>query len=116
MMTRKLLHIISLSIVFGCFLLFSGVSTTFGENETAPGQKQTVKTVKSAQKAKAVKRVPSKQVEAVQEALNKAGFKLKVDGLIGKETRVALKEFQKKNGLKVTGKIGKTTLAKLDIK
>jgi peptidoglycan hydrolase-like protein with peptidoglycan-binding domain len=55
------------------------------------------------------------KIKAVQEALNKAGAKLKVDGKMGKMTRRALKKFQKRNDLKVTGKLDAETLAKLGI-
>jgi peptidoglycan hydrolase-like protein with peptidoglycan-binding domain len=51
----------------------------------------------------------------VQTALNNAGFTLQEDGFMGKKTKEALKKFQKENGLKVTGKADKATLAKLGI-
>jgi peptidoglycan hydrolase-like protein with peptidoglycan-binding domain len=57
----------------------------------------------------------SEKIKAVQEALNKAGSQLKVDGKMGKMTRKALKKFQKENGLKVTGKPDVETLAKLGV-
>ena len=58
----------------------------------------------------------SEHVKAIQEALNKAGAKLKVDGLMGKGTHAALKEFQSKHGLKATGYANKATLKALDVK
>jgi peptidoglycan hydrolase-like protein with peptidoglycan-binding domain len=66
---------------------------------------------------KAAKKVakPSKQVMAMQEALNKSGAKLTVDGVMGRKTRVALRGFQKANGLKVSGRLDKATKAKLGI-
>jgi peptidoglycan hydrolase-like protein with peptidoglycan-binding domain len=60
--------------------------------------------------------VPSDVVKAVQGALNKEGYKVKVDGLMGKHTRAALERYQKKNGLKVTERADKATLAKLGVK
>lgn len=54
------------------------------------------------------------QVKAVQEVLKGMGYDLGkwgVDGIIGKKTEAAIKEFQKKNGLKVDGIIGQNTLA-----
>ncbi|GEM_PF-5058222 len=58
----------------------------------------------------------SPTVKAAQEALDKAGFKVKADGIMGRHTRMAIKAFQKKNGLKVTGRLDKATLAKLHAK
>lgn len=55
------------------------------------------------------------KVKAMQEALNKAGFKCKADGVSGKKTRVALRKFQKSKGLKVTGKPDKATLKALGL-
>ncbi|MBI4183052.1 MAG: peptidoglycan-binding protein [Proteobacteria bacterium] len=63
--------------------------------------------------AKAQKSDP--KVVAVQEALNKAGAKLKVDGMMGKATTAALRDYQKKNGLKVTGKTDDATRQKLQL-
>jgi peptidoglycan hydrolase-like protein with peptidoglycan-binding domain len=53
---------------------------------------------------------------AIQKALNKEGYNLKEDGLMGKHTRAAIESFQKKNGLQSTGKPDNATLAKLGIK
>ena len=57
----------------------------------------------------------AEKIKAVQGALNKIGAQLKVDGKMGKMTRKALKKFQKRNGLTVTGKPDAGTLAKLGI-
>jgi peptidoglycan hydrolase-like protein with peptidoglycan-binding domain len=52
----------------------------------------------------------------VQTALNNdAKAKLVVDGVLGKNTRHALKKFQKKNGIPVSGKVDAETLKKLGI-
>lgn len=49
----------------------------------------------------------SSTVKKVQAALNKKGYKCgKADGVMGKKTIVAIKEFQKDEGLTVDGKIG----------
>lgn len=55
----------------------------------------------------------SAEVKALQTALNKHGAKLMVDGRMGRHTHAALMAFQKKNGLKITGKLDKATRAKL---
>lgn len=54
-------------------------------------------------------RVPVK-VRKIQSALKKAGFNPgKIDGQMGKDTREALKAFQKANNLEVTGKVDQET-------
>ncbi|MDA8363219.1 MAG: peptidoglycan-binding domain-containing protein [Gammaproteobacteria bacterium] len=72
------------------------------------GSKMTMKTHMRA--------AASAKVKAVQEALNKAGAKLKADGFMGARTRAAIKEFQSKHGLKATGYAGPATLKALDVK
>src|SRR3989304_10606070 len=52
-------------------------------------------------------------VSALQEALNKQGAKLKVDGLMGGKTKAALRNYQKANSLKVTGMADDATKKKL---
>ncbi|MQA66488.1 MAG: hypothetical protein GEU76_11415 [Alphaproteobacteria bacterium] len=73
------------------------------------------KEMKDGKKAgkKAGKAAANKGVMALQDALNKNGASLKVDGRMGKNTRAALKDFQSKNGLKATGKLDKASRAKL---
>jgi len=56
------------------------------------------------------------EIKLVQQALNKDGYKLKVDGILGMHTSSAIKNFQKKNDLKVTGQPDQMTLAKLNLK
>ena len=53
------------------------------------------------------------QIE-IQQALTAAGFyKGKIDGVIGAQTRAAVRNFQEKNDLTVDGKIGPKTWEKL---
>lgn len=60
--------------------------------------------------------VSREQVTAVQQALKDRGHDPgEIDGALGPKTRAALREFQKKEGLKVTGRIDSATLAKLGI-
>ena len=50
----------------------------------------------------------------IQQALKNAGFyQAAVDGKMGNQTRTAIKEFQRVNGLKDDGVVGKQTWAKL---
>ena len=55
----------------------------------------------------------SPAVKNAQEALNKSGANLKVDGIMGHETKAALKSFQQAHGLKATGHLDKATSAAL---
>lgn len=59
--------------------------------------------------------VPSAQVREVQQALVDRGLGIKVDGLMGPETRGALKYYQAENHLTVTGRIDPETLSSLKL-
>jgi len=52
-------------------------------------------------------------VKQIQQALKAAGYKVSVDGDFGNQTDAAVRQFQKKNGLKVDGIVGKVTWGKL---
>ena len=49
----------------------------------------------------------------IQQKLVDAGYNIKVDGIIGPQTKKAIKAFQKEKGLKVDGIVGKNTTAAL---
>jgi peptidoglycan hydrolase-like protein with peptidoglycan-binding domain len=70
----------------------------------------------SGMDAFAAKTAPSSQVKAIQTALNKDGYKVAVDGKMGKQTHAALMKFQKANGLPATGKADAATMKKLGVK
>jgi peptidoglycan hydrolase-like protein with peptidoglycan-binding domain len=54
------------------------------------------------------------QVKEAQEGLAKAGFyKGKATGVLNKDTKKALRAYQKKNQLPATGRLSDSTLAKL---
>jgi peptidoglycan DL-endopeptidase CwlO len=55
----------------------------------------------------------SDSVKSAQEALNKSGANLAVDGKMGPKTRAAVKSFQQGHGLKATGHLDKATMAAL---
>ena len=58
--------------------------------------------------------IPDVTPKKIQTALKKAGFyNGQVDGNIGENTKKAIKEFQKGNGLKVDGIVGKRTWLEL---
>ncbi|MFH1623882.1 MAG: peptidoglycan-binding domain-containing protein [Pseudomonadota bacterium] len=110
---KKNIHHLVLALICCCLFTFVTTSATMAAEEGQPSKEQVVEKAKATPiKAKAAK---SEKVKAIQEALNKAGFDLKVDGHMGKTTRNAIKKFQKDNGLKATGRPNKATLAKLGI-
>jgi len=54
------------------------------------------------------------KIKQIQSALKKAGFDPgPIDGKIGKKTKKAIRQFQKANGLKADGIVGKLTWVKL---
>ena len=55
------------------------------------------------------------RVKAAQNALNRSGARLDVDGKMGPKTRAALKDYQSKNGLQATGSLDSATRAKLGV-
>lgn len=59
---------------------------------------------------------PSERVKAAQQALKDKGHDPgSVDGVMGPKTRQALKDFQKAQGIKETGRLDAETLAKLGV-
>ena len=60
--------------------------------------------------------IVDKDIKNIQVLLNKNGYKLVVDGLRGKETDKAIRDFQKRNSLVVDGIVGEQTLKTLNIK
>ena len=75
--------------------------------EDALGSQQT----RQSSKTGAVKQMSIRQI---QMALKSAGFyKGSVDGRMGSQTKQAIREFQKANGLKADGIAGKRTVEKL---
>jgi hypothetical protein len=108
------------SLVVGTIICF-GLLVTAGVSPALAAAKTGVKASKSTQKTTAKAKVskktvkPNAKVKAAQVALTKAGFKCSPDGIMGKKTKAAIKKFQKKNGLKVNGKLDKATRAKLGV-
>lgn len=50
----------------------------------------------------------------IQQKLNRLGYKLDEDGVLGEQTVSAIKDFQHRNSLKVDGVVGDSTNAVLD--
>lgn len=57
----------------------------------------------------------SREIKVLQEALNKSGATLHVDGVLGSKTHAALVKYQKTHALKTTGRIDKATRDSLKI-
>jgi hypothetical protein len=55
------------------------------------------------------------EIREVQMVLIEEGFMLEVDGRLGTQTRDALTQFQRRNGLEVTGQIDSQTMTKLGV-
>jgi peptidoglycan hydrolase-like protein with peptidoglycan-binding domain len=53
------------------------------------------------------------RVKALQDILNRLGFRLELDGVFGIATENAIKSFQAKSGLSVDGIVGQLTLDRL---
>ncbi len=109
---------LALGIFCGCLLVLSCVFVAYAGNGPTTAEKKIVKIQKTPSKAKTAKhkKIGKEEVKAIQKALNSKGFRLVIDGVIGKHTRTAIKIFQKRNGLKVTGRPDKQTLARLGVK
>jgi len=60
-------------------------------------------------------KVSQSKVEDVQKALNNNGASIRVDGVLGPQTRSALRHYQKDHGLKATGQINASTEKKLNL-
>ena len=54
-------------------------------------------------------------IKVLQEALNKQGIAVKVDGVLNDETRAAIRKYQSQHHLPVTGEPDKATLDKLGV-
>ena len=60
--------------------------------------------------------LPESTVKALQEALNKQGIVVKVDGVLNEETRAAIRRYQSQHHLPVTGDPDQATLDKLGVR
>lgn len=55
------------------------------------------------------------QVKDAQSALSSRGYDISVDGVMGSETKNALQEFQKEQGIQETGRLDSATLRALNL-
>ncbi len=78
-----------------------------------PAAKTALKSTKAKKKIKKVRIKTDANVKKAQLALIKAGYKIKADGILGRYTTGALKKYQKKMGLKISGRLDKNTKIKM---
>lgn len=113
-----------LSFVLVIVLVLSFSVMIFAQQATP--KKQTTERAKTVQPAKTEQKATTEHKEhlklnkdeiiSLQNALAKAGvYKGKVDGVLGKATKRALRKYQKANNLKVTGEPNEETLTKLGV-
>jgi peptidoglycan hydrolase-like protein with peptidoglycan-binding domain len=98
------------------------VSAATGATETpAPTPAPTTKPAPTASTASSTSKISrllavgsfGDDVKLVQTALNNNGYNLVADGIYGKKTQAAVKDYQSKNGLSADGIVGPKTVAKL---
>ena len=104
----KVLSRLAMILVVACTIVAFGSPSVVLAKETKSVKKHTV--------VQGKKTVNTAQIKSVQEVLAGAGYKVKVDGKKGRQLRLALKKYQKKNGLKATGRIDKSTLDKMRVR
>lgn len=107
------------------FLLTGGLAFAAGPGDGGQGgagmQQGQQEGMQQSMKHKKAKKAHSRrrsmeEIKAIQESLNAHGAALTVDGHWGRETRDAIKAYQRKNGLKPTGYANQETRKKLGLK
>ena len=88
-------------------------STAPSPSATTQAAPATSGTAQSSQQPMHHKATSQNRVKTIQTALNNNGEQLNVDGKLGPKTVAALKDFQQKHGLKVTGHADKATMSQL---
>jgi len=86
------------------------------QSDTTPGTaKSKAKNLKSTGKGVLKKGSRGARVRKLQQDLKDAGYDVEVDGIFGKGTDKAVREFQKANGLTVDGVVGTNTRKKISL-
>jgi hypothetical protein len=88
-------------------------TTTSGENKPAVAAREKPKSTEERAAFRWEGSVA--RVKQAQEALNRSGSNLKVDGVLGEDTRVELRKYQRTNSLMETGRIDDATAKSLGI-
>lgn len=81
----------------------------------AGAAKTTTATEQTTQAAPMPANLDKTKIMQVQKALNKNGFKVNVDGNWNQSTMDAIRSYQTKNALQVTGQADQPTLVKLGV-
>ena len=104
----------SIAVIVGLALLAAGgaIRETQAQMKSTPGSGMGAKGGAVGQTQAPLS---AATIKSLQEALNKQGIQTKVDGVMGKETRAALRRYQTEHHLPVTGAPDKTTLDKLGV-
>lgn len=92
-----------------------GIALAAGAGMPATEAAMPVKPAKPMTVKHATNMKRSTEIKALQEALNKSGAMLHVDGVLGPKTHAALFNYQKTHALKATGRIDKATRDSLKI-
>ncbi|SMF38776.1 Putative peptidoglycan binding domain-containing protein [Tistlia consotensis] len=114
-MTKKSIRVsaIAAALLFGLGAALPSVASA-GTTQAQTQAAQTMTKKPAAQATmKKMAHKGSASVKMAQEALNKQGAGLSVDGMMGPKTRAAIKSFQKAHKLKVTGRLDKATRSAL---
>ena len=106
----KLGLIATAAIVVTAFGL-STTTTTPASAQSRPAANQAAPMAKFTAK----KAMPDQNVTNLQTALNKNGANVKIDGMMGPQTRSALRRYQQNNNLKVRGSADSARRAKLGV-
>lgn len=94
----------------------NGVSSNRMNNETDTTRTSRTDSDMDANRERAAMSTPSAEtVRQVQRSLNREGYSLSVDGILGPETQAAIRSFQSDNDLDVSGRLNNETLSELDV-
>ena len=114
-MTKTTIRFAALAaaLLFGAATVLPVATPAFAQT-TAPAATAPAKAMPKKMKM-AKKSSGSATVKSAQDALNKNGASLAVDGKNGPKTKAAIMSFQKEHGLKANGKLDKATKKALGI-
>jgi peptidoglycan hydrolase-like protein with peptidoglycan-binding domain len=103
------------SIVLATAVSLAIGSVAYAQQGQDPGAEQSEKATQAQGQGKRMQ-MSAETVRQVQEQLTAKGHDAgPVDGIFGKQTRKALKDFQKAEGIQPTGKLNPETLAALGV-